>query len=74
MSKNNLYTLVIDDKLDGKFREMKKRFQDGEKIIDTAVHGNKMLVTTEVSQNKEKNLLLEDLRAGKLSEFGEKRS
>lgn len=72
MSKNNIYTLVIDDNLDGSFREMSKRFKKGEKIISTNIEGKKMLVITEVSE--EVNLLLESLRSGKMTQFGKRKN
>lgn len=72
MVENNLYTLEIDDNLDGKFREMQKRFKEGEKIVSTNIDGKKMFVTTEVPERDGKNLLLDALRAGKMPGFGHK--
>ena len=72
---NHVYTLILDDNLDGKFREMKKRFRSGEKIISTITSGNKMIVTTEAPvqvRGQSRNLLLDDLKAGKLKNFGQK--
>jgi len=72
---NHVYTLIVDDNLDGKFREMKKRFRPGEKIVNTNVSGNKMIVFTESPEQKRgqsRNLLLDDLKAGKLKNFGQK--
>ena len=60
MAKNNLYTLVIDDNLDGKFRELKRRFKKGEKILTSVIHGDKMIVTTEIVNESNSKLLLEN--------------
>lgn len=73
MAKNNIYTLELDDNLDGKFRELQRRFKKGERIISTNTSGNKMLVTTETPE-KETNLLLDDLRAGRMTQFGQRKS
>lgn len=54
---NFFYTLVLDSDLDGKFRELKKKFKPGERIISTNIEGNKMFVTTE-APDAGKNLLL----------------
>lgn len=73
MSRNNLYTLIMDDSLDENFQKMQNRFKKGEKIISTKPHGKKLLVTTETPDGSD-NLLLDDLRAGRLTQFGRKRS
>ena len=72
---NHVYTLTVDDSLDGKFRELKSRFRPGEKIVDTKISGNKMIVITESParvRGQSRNLLLDDMKAGKLKKFGQK--
>ncbi len=72
MARNNIYTLILDESLNKKFQEMQRKFRKGEKIISQQASGNKLLVTTEIL-GESKNLLLDDLRAGRMPEFGERR-
>ena len=64
--KNKIYVLDIDSELDLKFQELQKRFVHGEKVLGTAVHDNKLVITTEVSDGRKRNLLLEEIGAGKI--------
>ncbi len=67
MNKSKIYMLDIDDKLDLKYQELQKQFVSGEKIVSTAVHEGRLVITTEVVVGgRPKNLLLEEIDAGKI--------
>ena len=48
MTKNKVYTLPWDDVVKESFEKLQKKFAPNERLISTAVHDNKFIVTTEV--------------------------
>lgn len=64
---NRIYTIPIDDKLDLRLKEFQKQLNEGEEIIGQVQAGNKLVITTkEDKKGKAKNLLLEEIDAGKM--------
>lgn len=59
--------LDIDSELDLKFQKLQKQFAPDEKIVGTAVHEKRLIITTEIASGKRpRNLLLEEIEAGKI--------
>jgi hypothetical protein len=64
MSKNNIYTLIVDADLDSKLRQFQSSLKEGERIVAQSTvplpdGRTKLIITTEVP-NKGRNLLLEE--------------
>jgi hypothetical protein len=64
---DRIYTLVIDDQLDLKLKQLQESMQMGEQIVSTTTAGNKLVITTRVEgASKPKNLLLEQIGNGEM--------